>query len=68
MRLNAGNKGRVIAPADDYPQRFAAECVAALAAARAVDGTMPEIGLGRNCSKCSLKQVNPLILESNSII
>ena len=33
MRLNAGNKGRVIAAAEDYPERFAEECVAALGAA-----------------------------------
>jgi len=41
MRLNAGNKGRVIAAAEDYPARFAQECVAALGAAVAADPTVP---------------------------
>mmetsp|Transcript_9780 Transcript_9780/g.18433 ORF Transcript_9780/g.18433 Transcript_9780/m.18433 type:complete len:363 (-) Transcript_9780:413-1501(-) len=43
MKLNSGNKGRVIAPIGDFPARYSEECAAVLAQATSVDPTMPQM-------------------------
>lgn len=40
-RLNMGSRGRMIGPTEEYPRRFRQLCEESLAAARAVDGSLP---------------------------